>query len=50
MAEFTGVALEKGAGLGAKALLAAAAAASLKMANYIQARCHGNWGAGGVGK
>lgn len=49
MAEFTGVALEKGAGLGAKALLSAAAA-SLKMANYIQARCHGNWGAGGVGK
>lgn len=48
MAEFTGVALEKGAGLGAKVLLAAAA--SLKMANYIQARCHGNWGAGGVGK
>lgn len=33
MAEFTGVALEKGAGLGAKVLLAAAA--SLKMANYI---------------
>lgn len=40
-------ALEKGAGLGAKALLAAAA--SLKKANYIQARCHGNRGAGGVG-
>lgn len=38
---------EKGAGLDAKALRAAA---SLKMANYIQACCHGNRGASGVGK